>query len=178
MDPETFMKEASRDADQRAADRKIREEKAETFKTRATKAFRRGDYELALTCYNNAIEQVRTSCLLYTNRALTFIKLEKLDKVKTKIINWLCEYIKLFRDFWFRLLVWLQDERLLDILSQLLQITATIVLEKALNSTSASFILKSILPYIVQVILKVAMIFLKKIMDGNSEQEMSRCIDD
>lgn len=46
------MEEVSRDADRRYKEKLIRKEKSETFKKQATLAFRRGDYERALTCYN------------------------------------------------------------------------------------------------------------------------------
>lgn len=49
---EAFMAEVSRDADKRYKDKLVRKEKSETFKKQATLAFRRGDYERALTCYN------------------------------------------------------------------------------------------------------------------------------
>lgn len=46
------MEQVSKDADKRYKDKLIRKEKAETFRTRATKAFRRGEYEKALTLYD------------------------------------------------------------------------------------------------------------------------------
>lgn len=76
------MAEMSKDAEQRAQDRKIRREKADTLKTQAIKAFRRGEYDRALTCYNRAIDQVRDNPMLYCDRALTNIKLENYEKVK------------------------------------------------------------------------------------------------
>ncbi|XP_077290956.1 tetratricopeptide repeat protein 12-like [Arctopsyche grandis] len=81
MDPEMFMKQMSIDAEKRSADKKVRMEKADTLKTQASRAFKRGEYELALSRYNKAIDQIRDSCLLYTNRALTLLKLKEYDKV-------------------------------------------------------------------------------------------------
>lgn len=51
-DPEVFMEEVSKDAETRYKDKQIRTEKMQTFKTQATKAFRRGEYEKALCYYN------------------------------------------------------------------------------------------------------------------------------
>lgn len=78
---EAWMAEVSKDAEKRAHDRKIRREKADTLNTQAIKAFRRGEYEKALSCYNRAIEQVKDNPMLYCDRALTNIKLEKYEKV-------------------------------------------------------------------------------------------------
>ncbi|KAB0790920.1 hypothetical protein PPYR_02720 [Photinus pyralis] len=80
MSQETFMNEVSRDADKRYKDRLIRQEKADTLKVRATKAFRRGEFEKAVTLYSQAIEQIRDSCMLYTNRALAYINLNFYEK--------------------------------------------------------------------------------------------------
>jgi hypothetical protein len=49
---ETFMEEVSKDADRRYKDKLRRKERMETFKKQATLAFRRGEYERALSCYN------------------------------------------------------------------------------------------------------------------------------
>ncbi|XP_041970409.1 tetratricopeptide repeat protein 12 [Aricia agestis] len=81
IDKDAWMKEVSKDAERRALDRKIRREKAETLKTQAVKAFRRGEYERALSCYNRAIDEVRDNPMLYCDRALTNIKLGNFDKV-------------------------------------------------------------------------------------------------
>lgn len=85
MDPEVWMAEMSKDAQKRYQDRKIRREKADTFKTQAVKAFRRGEYEKALSCYNKALEQVRDNSMLYCERALTNIKLGNYDKVSFSV---------------------------------------------------------------------------------------------
>lgn len=49
---EAFMEEVSKDAEMRYKDKLVRREKMETFKKQASLAFRRGEYERALTCYN------------------------------------------------------------------------------------------------------------------------------
>ncbi|KAI4454859.1 phosphoenolpyruvate synthase-related [Holotrichia oblita] len=76
---EAFMEEVSKDADRRYKDKLVRKEKMETFKKQASLAFRRGEYERALNCYNKAIEQIKDSCMLYNNRCLTNIKLKLYD---------------------------------------------------------------------------------------------------
>lgn len=75
------MAEVSKDAEKRYQDRKVCRERAETFNTQAIKAFRREEYDKALSCYNRAIEQVRDNPMLYCDRALTNIKLGKFEKV-------------------------------------------------------------------------------------------------
>ncbi|KAH9634514.1 hypothetical protein HF086_016602 [Spodoptera exigua] len=81
VDKESWMAEVSKDAERRYAERKVRRERADTLKTQAIKAFRREEYDRALSCYNRAIEQVRDDPMLYCDRALTKIKLGKFDKV-------------------------------------------------------------------------------------------------
>ncbi|XP_050343604.1 RNA polymerase II-associated protein 3 [Nymphalis io] len=81
IDKDAWMAEVSKDAERRALDKKIRQEKADTLKTQAVKAFRRGEYDRALSCYNRAIEQIKDNPMLYCDRALTNIKLENFDKV-------------------------------------------------------------------------------------------------
>ncbi|CAH2071704.1 unnamed protein product, partial [Iphiclides podalirius] len=78
---EAWMAEVSKDAERRFQDRKVRRERMETLKTQATKAFRRGEYEKALSCYNRAIELVKDNPMLYCDRALTNIKLKRFEKV-------------------------------------------------------------------------------------------------
>lgn len=81
MDKEVWMAEMSKDADRRAEDRKVRKEKADTQNTMAIKAFRRGDYQKALSCYNRAIDYIKDNPMFYCDRALTNIKLNNYDKV-------------------------------------------------------------------------------------------------
>ncbi|XP_028171098.1 tetratricopeptide repeat protein 12-like [Ostrinia furnacalis] len=83
MDKDAWMAEVSKDAEKRALDRKIRREKADTLNTQAIKAFRRGEYDKALSCYNRAIEHVKDNPMLYCDRALTNIKLGNFEKVFT-----------------------------------------------------------------------------------------------
>ncbi|CAG9795314.1 unnamed protein product [Diatraea saccharalis] len=81
IDKDAWMAEVSKDAEKRALDRKIRREKADTLNTQAIKAFRRQEYDKALSCYNRAIEQVKDNPMLYCDRSLTNIKLGNYDKV-------------------------------------------------------------------------------------------------
>ncbi|XP_034829953.1 tetratricopeptide repeat protein 12-like isoform X1 [Maniola hyperantus] len=81
IDKDAWMAEVSKDAHRRALDRKIRKEKADTLKTQAVKAFRRQEYDRALSYYNRAIEQVKDNSMLYCDRALTNIKLGNYEKV-------------------------------------------------------------------------------------------------
>ncbi|XP_045493828.1 stress-induced-phosphoprotein 1 [Colias croceus] len=81
IDKDAWMAEVSKDAERRALDRKIRHEKADTLKTQAIKAFRREEYDRALSYYNRAIEQVKDNPMFYCDRALTNIKLGHFEKV-------------------------------------------------------------------------------------------------
>lgn len=71
----------AKDAKKRYEDRKIRREKADTLKTKAMKAFRRGEFEKALSCYNKAMEFVKDDAMLLCDRALTNIKLGRYEQV-------------------------------------------------------------------------------------------------
>lgn len=82
------MDEVSKDAERRALDRKIRQEKADTLKTQAIKAFRREEYDRALSYYNRALEQVKDNSMLYCDRALTNIKLGNFEKVYIHILTY------------------------------------------------------------------------------------------
>ncbi|XP_057669464.1 tetratricopeptide repeat protein 12-like isoform X1 [Diorhabda carinulata] len=82
MSKEAFMREVEKDADKRYKDKLVRTEKMETFKKRANNAFRRGEFEKALTLYTKAIEQIKDSVMLYNNRSLTYINLKLYDKAE------------------------------------------------------------------------------------------------
>nr|CAI5863096.1 unnamed protein product [Callosobruchus analis] len=88
MSQEAFKKEVSKDAEKRYRDKMIRKEKMGTFKKQANAAFKRGEYEKALTLYNKAIEQIKDCCLLYNNRALTCIHLNLYSKAKEDLKEW------------------------------------------------------------------------------------------
>ncbi|XP_011870133.1 PREDICTED: uncharacterized protein LOC105563279 [Vollenhovia emeryi] len=80
MSQEMFMRGIEEDAKKRAADRKIRNERAETFKRIANGAFKEGDYEKAVTYYSKAIEQRKDSSVLWNNRALSYMHLGLFEK--------------------------------------------------------------------------------------------------
>ncbi|CAB3372463.1 Hypothetical predicted protein [Cloeon dipterum] len=81
MSPEEFMKTVTEDAKKRSAEKRDRKAASDVFKKEANVAFRSGDYVKALLLYNRAIDEVRDSCVLYTNRALTNLHLECYTKV-------------------------------------------------------------------------------------------------
>lgn len=85
MDKEVWMAEMSKDAEMRANDRKVRRERADTLNTQAIKAFRREEYDRALSCYNRAIELIKDNPMFYCDRALTNIKLGNYEKVKSNL---------------------------------------------------------------------------------------------
>ncbi|XP_046432062.1 tetratricopeptide repeat protein 12-like [Neodiprion virginianus] len=80
MSQEAFMKSVEKDAKQRAEDRKIRNERADTFKRIANKAFKEQNYEKAITYYTKAVEQKKDSAMLWNNRALSYMKLGLYEK--------------------------------------------------------------------------------------------------
>ncbi|XP_059470830.1 tetratricopeptide repeat protein 12-like [Neocloeon triangulifer] len=81
LSPEEFMRKVNEDAEKREAERRDRKAVSDTYKKEANVAFRSGDYLKALLLYNKAIDEVRDSCVLYTNRALTNLHLECYTKV-------------------------------------------------------------------------------------------------
>ncbi|XP_060533757.1 tetratricopeptide repeat protein 12-like [Cylas formicarius] len=85
---EAFMEAIAKDADRRHQDRITRTERMETFKKQGNLAFRRGNYEKALTLFTKAIGKIKDSTLLYNNRALTYIKLGCYEKARDDLINW------------------------------------------------------------------------------------------
>ncbi|XP_043279464.1 tetratricopeptide repeat protein 12-like [Venturia canescens] len=75
MSQEAFMRHVEIDARERAEDRKIRYERADTYKRIANGAFGLKDYEKAITYYSKAVEQRKDSALLWNNRALSYMRL-------------------------------------------------------------------------------------------------------
>ena len=72
---EAFMRSMEKDAKDRAEDRKIRNERSETYKRIANGAFGLGDYEKAVTYYSKAVKQRKDSAVLWNNRALSYMQL-------------------------------------------------------------------------------------------------------
>lgn len=68
------------DATHASKDRAMRKERSNIFKRRGNNAFRQGDLDKALSCYNESINNIQDSAVLYTNRALTFIDLNMFEK--------------------------------------------------------------------------------------------------
>ncbi|VVC97709.1 unnamed protein product, partial [Leptidea sinapis] len=99
MDKDAWMVEMSKDAEQRYQDRKIRKEKADTLKTQAVKAFRRQEYDRALSCYNRAIEHVKDDPMMYCDRALTNIKLGNFQKSSFKARLYMTKAYKELEEF-------------------------------------------------------------------------------
>ncbi|KAF7995642.1 hypothetical protein HCN44_006749 [Aphidius gifuensis] len=80
MSKESFMKSIEKDANERAEDRKIRNERAETYKKIGNSAFNKFDYEKAVSYYGKAIEQRKDSTVVWNNRAIAYIKLGLYEK--------------------------------------------------------------------------------------------------
>lgn len=74
------MRSVEKDAKERAENRKIRNERAETLKRIGNGAFNEGNYEKAVTYYTKAIEQRKDSSVLWNNRALSYVQLGLLEK--------------------------------------------------------------------------------------------------
>lgn len=77
---ESFMAEVSRDADRRYREKMIRTEKMETFKKQATLAFRRGQFESALTLYDKVSKSKTTivSLAFFSNGYLNVMKINNI----------------------------------------------------------------------------------------------------
>lgn len=149
------MKQVSIDAEKRAADKKIRMEKAETFKTQASKAFKRGEYELALSRYDKAIEQIKDSCLLYTNRALTLLKLKQHEKV-CKTVTQMIQDIKthtLWKECWEIISKMLKNEHIVHFIKEIFNFVFMQIFKKisfANFSSGTTFVIQAIYLYIIQ----------------------------
>ncbi|XP_055612614.1 tetratricopeptide repeat protein 12-like [Uranotaenia lowii] len=83
-----FMAEMERDAARRAAERKEREQTAQGLRSAGNRAFRKGEYEKAISLYTKGIDQIRDSPILYNNRALSYIKVQM---YKRAIID--CDFV-------------------------------------------------------------------------------------
>ncbi|XP_057322917.1 tetratricopeptide repeat protein 12-like [Microplitis mediator] len=80
MPRDAFMKTMEADAKRRSEDRKVRNERADTFKRIGNGAFGVGDFEKAVTYYGKAIEQRKDSAVIWNNRALSYIRLGLYEK--------------------------------------------------------------------------------------------------
>ncbi|XP_014224833.1 tetratricopeptide repeat protein 12-like [Trichogramma pretiosum] len=80
MSQEAFMRGVEEDVKKRAANRKICNERAETYKRIGNSAFKDGNYEKAVTYFTKAVEQRKDSSVLWNNRALCYMKLKLYEK--------------------------------------------------------------------------------------------------
>ncbi|XP_071094607.1 tetratricopeptide repeat protein 12-like [Haliotis cracherodii] len=83
MNQDAFLAAMEADAKERAERRRVREKEALAIKERGNAEFKAGSYDKALELYSQAIEKVRDSTALYTNRAQTYIKLGRFKEALT-----------------------------------------------------------------------------------------------
>ncbi|XP_043194496.1 tetratricopeptide repeat protein 12-like [Amphibalanus amphitrite] len=74
---EDFKRQMEADAAERAEKKKKAKMLSDTWKEKAIASFRAGKYDDALEKYTNAITELKDSCLLYTSRAQTLLKLKR-----------------------------------------------------------------------------------------------------
>ncbi|XP_055708360.1 tetratricopeptide repeat protein 12 [Phlebotomus papatasi] len=74
QDKHAFMASMEKDAGRRYAERKERESLAQNLRKLGNAAFRKEEYEKAISMYSKAIDQVRDSPILYNNRALCYMR--------------------------------------------------------------------------------------------------------
>ncbi|XP_023823051.1 tetratricopeptide repeat protein 12 isoform X1 [Salvelinus sp. IW2-2015] len=72
-----FMKMMESDAEDRHKRRQMRQEKANALKEKGNEAYAQGEYETAVKLYSDGLDERRDMQPLYTNRAQSYIKLEK-----------------------------------------------------------------------------------------------------
>ncbi|XP_053545809.1 tetratricopeptide repeat protein 12 [Bombina bombina] len=77
MSQDTFLAQLENDAKERAQRRKEKENMANALKTLGNEAFVSGDYEAAVQHYTEGLDKMKDMQVLYTNRALAYIKLQK-----------------------------------------------------------------------------------------------------
>lgn len=74
------MKTMEKDAKERCEEKKIRNERADTYKRIGNGAFSEEDYQKAITYYGKAIEQRKDSAVIWNNRALSYMRLGLYEK--------------------------------------------------------------------------------------------------
>ncbi|XP_055690768.1 tetratricopeptide repeat protein 12-like [Lutzomyia longipalpis] len=74
QDKHAFMASMEKDAARRYAERKERESIAQNLRKLGNVAFRKEEYDKAISMYSKAIDQVRDSPILYNNRALCYMR--------------------------------------------------------------------------------------------------------
>lgn len=75
MSVEAFQQSVEHDAARRAQQRREREHVAQNLRCSGNQAYRNGKFEEAINLYSKAIDHVRTSAVLFNNRALAYIRL-------------------------------------------------------------------------------------------------------
>ncbi|EDW81788.1 uncharacterized protein Dwil_GK10830 [Drosophila willistoni] len=76
----TFMRQVEVDQDERSKARLERERIAQNFRKLGNAEYRKANYNQAIHMFNEAIENINDSPILYINRALCYIKLEKFKR--------------------------------------------------------------------------------------------------
>ncbi|CAB1347520.1 unnamed protein product, partial [Coregonus sp. 'balchen'] len=74
---DNFMKIMENDAEDRHKRRQMKQEKANALKEKGNVAYAQGEYETAVKLYSDGLDERRDMQPLYTNRAQSYIKLEK-----------------------------------------------------------------------------------------------------
>ncbi|KAJ0063948.1 hypothetical protein NL108_014474, partial [Boleophthalmus pectinirostris] len=74
---QNFMKTIEKDAEDREKKRTEKEKRATALKDRGNKAFAQEDYETAVKYYSEGLVELKDMQVLYTNRALAYMKLSK-----------------------------------------------------------------------------------------------------
>nr|XP_039253623.1 tetratricopeptide repeat protein 12-like [Styela clava] len=80
MSQDQFLNALEADANTRAQARRERHKKANEMKMKANDAFKNEEYKTALSLYSEAITVAKDLTPLYTNRAMTHIKLQQYDE--------------------------------------------------------------------------------------------------
>ncbi|CAG7836624.1 unnamed protein product [Allacma fusca] len=80
MSQEGFMKMVEKDANERAANRKMRKEKSDKLRDEGIQLFRQNNFPAALDRFSKALQWTKDSPLLYNNRALIYLRLKIYSK--------------------------------------------------------------------------------------------------
>eukprot|EP01015_Nassula_variabilis_P015400 TRINITY_DN2297_c0_g1_i4.p1 TRINITY_DN2297_c0_g1~~TRINITY_DN2297_c0_g1_i4.p1 ORF type:complete len:600 (-),score=122.17 TRINITY_DN2297_c0_g1_i4:39-1838(-) len=86
-----------RDIKERSKRKKESRQKADALKTKANELFAQGDYKGAKNLYSEAIDECRDYMVLYTNRALAYMKLGRFSRAEEDCTK-LLEYYEVFED--------------------------------------------------------------------------------
>lgn len=75
--------------------RELAKNKAKKLKDEGNLLMKEGKFKKALRCYTDAIEECRGMMVLYSNRALAYIKVEEYDVKIFRIIKLILRFIYL-----------------------------------------------------------------------------------